>query len=173
MHGNSGAPVKSKQRTCVQLWEIFLPSVGAGVGSRYVHYICESVPMLPITFSLKGQCKPCWNTPLKTASLSTAVSQNPKGCIYLQTLPFAFLLIPVSHALNAGYCLFFWGAAAEGREVLKSCWRFLSFPCHCQHTFSPAWCSSEVNPEMTGQDPPWGISRNNRLLMVGSWAAMG
>lgn len=30
---------------------IFLPPVGGGVGSRDVHCISESVPMLPITFS--------------------------------------------------------------------------------------------------------------------------
>lgn len=83
---------KGLVHSCEKL--IFLPSVSGGVGSRYVHYICESVPMLLVTFSFKGWRKPCWNTPLKTTNLFTAVGQNPEGCIYLHTLPFPFCLSP-------------------------------------------------------------------------------
>lgn len=146
---------------------IFLLSVGGGVGSMYVHCICEPVPMLPITFSLKGQRKPCWITPLETTSLFTAVSQNPKGCIYLQTLPSPFCLSQynvlwmLATASQVGRC---WKAAGGS-------WAF-----HVIVSMCSALPNVPGRPEKTGKDPPprrtW-ISRNNRLLMVGSWAAVG
>lgn len=112
---------KGLVHSCEKL--IFLLSVGGGVGSMYVHYICESVPTLPITFSLKGQRKPCWNMPLETTNLFTAVSQNPKGCIYLQTLPFPFclsqcnMLWMLATAPSAGGRSRRWGGAEKLLEV--------------------------------------------------------
>lgn len=149
---------KGLGHSCEKL--IFLPYVGGGVGSRYVHYICESVPMLPINFSLKGQHKPCWNMPLKPTNLFTAVSQNPN--------PFPFFLAPYNVLWMLATAPSLGRVAAEGREVLNCCWRFLSFLCHCQHAFSPASHFSEAKPEKTGQDlPPWKIHGSQGI--IGCW----
>lgn len=133
---------KGLVHSCEKL--IFLPSAGGGMGSRYVHYICELVPMLPVTFSLQGQSKSCWNALLKTTNLFPAVSQNPKGCIYLQALPFPFCL----SLCNVLWMLVTAPSPGGLQQKAGRCWRFLSSPC------LSAW----VQPHLMFQ---WGQTRKD------------
>lgn len=158
-------PLQRVSRGLVHSFEkwIFLPSLVGGVGSSCVHYIwvCTCVAHYTGLFRERKTLK----MPLKPASLCTALSQTPKGRSHRLTLPF-----PFSHMTRSGCWLLplSWGLHRRWGGATGLFRSFLSFPCHCQPVLSvPQWGWGRGD----GQDAPprrtW-ISRNNRLLMVGS-----
>lgn len=182
VRGISGTPVKSKWSTCAQLWESRSFS-HLWVGEWEVDILVMYVSLYlrcPLPSSLKGQCKPCWSLPLKTSNLFTAVSQKPRGCMHLLILSCFLSAYPQIVFSECWLLPFLLGLQQKvgrwGREcwrVTGGCWAFSAtvsvFSAPPDVLVMPKQIS--LGRILTQGGGGW-ISRNNSLLMVGSWAAV-